>query len=578
MGEALALSVFKLIQDRRSVTMLPGAPYFKGSARAKSRVALCVFELKRPPAFAPTAAELTETRFGFCCLIESKKVLAVAHAGFAWSDSLLPLTEPTTLSQQDAAAVLGSMEEPRVDKVSTRSMSASIKSIHARTLEGDDLEASIPSLGASRHVVSAVRTVEGTTGATLSLTPGSSRLTQLGPRSGLKEMVSWVGDEMVTRLGSGQSFRFLSRFAEAIRFDDLPASVEPTGISLALDLPGLDGLDWQFQGAAAGAPRAIVAHRMARIFNRLRLVLGSPKALSSRGNRLVAQYPPPIGDMFLNENKRSYSIENAFLRRLHFMDADTQVRRSLLSALNETRAFLVTFSDLQYAYVASRLVRTAHVSESLATVLGAVQVYSKIANATSEKGKLSGRIDPRSLFGLIESQCAKADAVLLLDDGGAEWADYIGVADPHSSPIVSFYHAKYTGKPSASASVLQEVIGQAEKNIGWLTASPDVLEDRARRVWAKPYKWPAGGSVRRIRRKIKNQSVAEVLCEVAANPKTRRRVCIVASSLTQAKLAELATSSGKALKPYEAQLAWLLSVFVSSCAEAGVEPVIMCPK
>ena len=180
----LARGVFERIEAKRFVTAVQGAPYFKGTPRTRERVALCIFEVRRPPAFAPTAEELIETRYGFCCLIEADSVLFVAHSGFAWSDALLPFEDPQTLTHDDTRAVLGSIKVPRVDKVATRSMSVGAKSIYARTLEGDDLESSLPSLGASRHVVRAIRTVEATTGATLHIVPGSSRLTQLGLDAG----------------------------------------------------------------------------------------------------------------------------------------------------------------------------------------------------------------------------------------------------------------------------------------------------------------------------------------------------------------------------------------------------------
>jgi hypothetical protein len=574
-----AQMIFDRIEGKRGVTPVSGAAHFRGSPSSHDRVALCVFEVRRPPVFAPTAKELIETRYAFCCLIEVGNILVVAHAGFAWSDALLPFDEPQRLTHDDARAVLGSMKTPRVDKVATRSMSVAAKSIYARTVEGDDLEASLPSAGANRHVVSAIRTVEAKTGATISLVPGSSRLTQLGPRIEFEKTIAWVRKEMVLRLASRKRFRFLSRFAAAIPFDQLPTTVDPTGLSLALGLPMFDGLDWEREGRT-GTKRQIPAAQMRQLFDRLRLRLATPVAIKNRNGKLVASYPAPIGDVFLIENKKSYSIENDFLRRLRFIDPETQVPRPLISALNENRSFLVTYSDLQYAYVNGQLVRTAHVADSLDVIVRAVEVHEELARATSEKGKLRGKVDPNSLFGVIEARCAKSDSLLLLDDGSTEWADYIGLAtSPSAEPVLTFYHAKHTGKPSTSASVLQEVIGQAEKNLGWLGSSPDTIKARDKDVWSKPYKWPGGGTVGRVRRKrAKKKSVAEILCDVAANPKTKRRACIVVSSLTRTILKRLAGSKGIDLKPNETQLAWLLAMFVSGCADAGVQPVIMCPR
>ena len=141
----------------------------------------------------------------------------------------------------------------------------------------------------------------------------------------------------------------------------------------------------------------------------------------------------------------------------------------------------------------------------------------------------------------------------------------------------SFYHAKHTGKPLTSASILQEVIGQAEKNLGWLLASAAELVKREQAYWSKDCRWPSGGRVGRVRRNTSNRPVRDLLTEAAVNPKTLRRACIVVSSLTRTMLKALASSKGDDLAPNQSQLAWLLATFVSACGEVGVLPVIMCP-
>jgi hypothetical protein len=577
MDRRFSTDVFSRIQTKRGIEQLESEPHFKGTPRSSERSALCVFEIKRPPAFAPGCPELSETRHGFCCLIEARQVLFVAHTGFAWSDALLPLDEPQTLTPEEARAVLGSLKEPLIDKVATRSMSVATKSIHSRTTEGSDLEASLPSLGASRHVVRAIRAVEGTTGATLHVVPGSSRLTQQGPRVDFDGTVAWFRTEMLRRIESKKTFAFLGRFAQAIRFDELPTSVEPKGLSLALAFPSFDGTDWEYE-SRAGQVRSVKPALMRRLFDRLRLRLSAPVELVPDGARLVASYPAPVGRIFVRENKKSYSLENDFLRRIRFIDPDTLKPRGVLSALNESREFAITFSDLDYAYVNAQLVKSAHVKQSLKTILEVVEAHDEISSATSEKGNGNGQIDSTSLFGVIEATCAKADELLLLDDGGTEWADYVGISHKHKEPILSFYHAKYTGKPSTSASVLQEVVAQAEKNLGWLIASPSVLVKRHAEYWTKKFTCPAGGKVPRLRRIKPGSSARDLLEQAASNSRTRRRACIVVSSLTKGALRELAKSNGIDLKPYQSQLAWLLATFVSACRDAGVDPVIMCPR
>ena len=389
--------LFDLIATKRSIDALPDSAYFTGTPSTGERTASTVFVIKRPPAFAPSCLELTETRYGFCCAVEMQRVLLIVHSGFAWADSLLPFTTYDKLTPEEARSILGALNAAHVDRVSTRSMSIGARSIQARTVDGNDLQLSMPALGSGRHVVSGIRAVDSQTGSSFQMAPGSSRVAQLGPRVDFTSIVTWMRRDVLARVRLRKSFPFLERFAQAISFDSLPTMVIPTAISITLDPGQLAGHVWEFV-SRRGTPRQPNGALVMRLLNRLRLHLGAPQELVESSGRLFATYPYPIGRIEVVENKRSYSLGNSFLRRARFMDPATQKPRSVLSILNEERAFTLTYSDIDFAYVNAQLVKSAHVAESLKTVVGSIEIHSGLGSAATEKGKIPSAVDPQFGF------------------------------------------------------------------------------------------------------------------------------------------------------------------------------------
>ncbi|MEG8043830.1 hypothetical protein QP164_14370 [Sphingomonas sp. LR59] len=167
--------------------------------------------------------------------------------------------------------------------------------------------------------------------------------------------------------------------------------------------------------------------------------------------------------------------------------------------------------------------------------------------------------------------------VLVCDDLGDEWADFIGVATATTPVTISFYHAKH-GAPSLSASAFHDAVGQGIKNLGRLGMAGD-------RMTSKHDGWDAayanGGVVTDIRKRIRGSTRDEVAAKIAdatGAPDVQRRVLIVTSSLSRmdVEAAFAAVRAGGAPRPHFVQLYWLLAGFFSSCAEIGAVGFVVC--
>ena len=180
------------------------------------------------------------------------------------------------------------------------------------------------------------------------------------------------------------------------------------------------------------------------------------------------------------------------------------------------------------------------------------------------------------MFRTVVDTIARED-VLVCDDLGDEWADFIGVATTSSPVTVSFYHAKH-GAPSLSASAFHDAVGQGVKNLGRVGLGGE-------RMPAKHDGWDAvyanAGVITDIRKRVRGgtrDEVADSIAEATAAPDVQRRVLIVTSSLSRAAVeaAFLDAQAGNPPRPNFVQLYWLLAGFFSSCAEIGAVGFVVC--
>jgi hypothetical protein len=201
--------------------------------------------------------------------------------------------------------------------------------------------------------------------------------------------------------------------------------------------------------------------------------------------------------------------------------------------------------------------------------------------ATSEKGGFSAlqtAFDPDSVFGVVADHIAARDEILICDDLGDEWADFIGINASSQPKTISFYHAKH-GALSLSASALHVAVSQATKNLGRINLAAEAIDAKLPR-WITAY---VNDNVEtRIQRVIRGdaRTIRETIANALSSPDTIRRVFIVTSSLSRRQVEErfVAIRGGEAPTPHFVQLYWLLMSYFSACAEVGAYPYVVCQE
>jgi len=100
-----------------------------------------------------------------------------------------------------------------------------------------------------------------------------------------------------------------------------------------------------------------------------------------------------------------------------------------------------------------------------------------VTDTTSEKGRFARaqtEFEEGSAFRVVVDHIAHDVDVLLCDDLGDEWADFIAVNTESNPPTISFYHAKH-GEVSLSASAFHDSVGQAIKNLGRMALPEETM-------------------------------------------------------------------------------------------------------
>lgn len=559
-----------------------GTEVTRGHVReARDHAAYGIYSYKSEPSFLK-GTKVRELRYALLLLALVDRYLVVLTAGgVSWSDRFVE-----GLARRVEAATVGKLldrTDVRFEKLASRNMSISRDIVREKVLEGVDLQVAVPPLGLSRQIVRTVRARSGRDVFTAS--PTTALILQQGERLDLKGYLRWA--RKVTReLASRRRVTpaFLTYFAEPIAMRDLPAGVRPNGV--LLDLQWLrDGLSQDFDLCLRGRRdgdhwQAIPAASVRAAVDALSDV--GQVATSGSPPKLEVNYPalPKQFRVGLRANKSSFALSERRLSRIHVVSRDRTESTTLTERIREEQCLFVTMTDVRYAFAHGHLFKDSRIHSHAGSIAECIHEEAGLASCKAEKASVRKRRTSSfcrtSVFGVIEHEIAKDDDVLICDDLGDEWADFIGLRSSNE-PCISLYHGKH-GDKTTSASAFQEVLGQAVKNAGRVAVIAEELV-RKKDKWKKKWNLPkVVAEVPRLRRGGSPDDALALYAELAASAVAKKRICVVVSFASKAELEDVLerASTGKVMSAHEIQLLWLLVSFLSSCREVGAEPRIIC--
>lgn len=167
---------------------------------------------------------------------------------------------------------------------------------------------------------------------------------------------------------------------------------------------------------------------------------------------------------------------------------------------------------------------------------------------------------------------------MVCDDLGTEWADHIRIGEDS----VALFAAKHKEK-GFSASAFQEVVGQAQKNLGVFFPLETQWRSKEKK-WDGEYKLnQVNTKIKRVRTSGKTAKDAINLWKKAErNANFKRDLYIVIDFLSKSELEEnlmkLRERTDFAKKNETIPMLWLISSLWSSCQELNVRLHVTCRK
>jgi hypothetical protein len=549
--------------------------------------------------------------------------------GLASSCSEIP--SPAFVEQFVKPPASGSTTDPsRIEQMSMRMMASSRGEIRRKVIDAYDVEATTSSLGLHRTIAGAMTLAvpHGTRNRMVSVSPHRQRVRSGTSRASLGEVIRWACECAAGFSASSQvtqsSSAFLAQCAQPAPrlLEKMPSSllIERRALSKAIeDHTNSTGQKWVRHKSTPPAWTSL--DDVLDAITDMIVLDDSPK--DSAGNTITID--STVSEAFYDANALIPGLQKTDMLRVKVSSRlckivlpkavgslSTGTKEAVAIALDEfinrSKDFRVVLDNGRVLFCSEGAYSSSNLTLATTQLARIFRSVPALGNVHSEKGETSGSTtfwDLTSSFHVIETdpQLADPDSMLICDDSSVEWADYIEL--DAQTPRIRWLHAKVqqieleadrlarkamtppgpkktqpvSSQPSLSASALEEVVGQAIKNLARLRIASTDTEFPARHTtWvSKNCNMPHKSGIPRMRRlgKLKTVDIARHFDTTAADPLAVYEVAIVVPNYSKKHLeAELADISKGTASASVLQAFWLLSGFMHACLEVGAKPLV----
>lgn len=530
---------------------------------------------------------------------------------------------------------VASSERARIEELNLRMMNLSRVGLRRKLLEAYDVEASVSSLGLHRTIPGTMRMrLPGSAGLGTSVTVSAARQSVRAGSSRVKlaTLTQWFA-QCVARLDAENGAAVLrnSLLAEMAEPLALLDSVEPSSLLLdfgALAEAGLGShLQWQRadKTPAAWLDDAFLQAAFDDPIELTKLPAPAPAAATTAAaaagapSKASAAKATPGAPVRLYAGQINDGAGTAIAVQLEVEGGTcrlTVAEAGLLGSVQgpgvllpfeqwvtRAKALRIAFDGGRVLYTAEGAHRSGNLTLAVQRLLVSIQGAKTLDAVTTEKGDdvlqaSDTAFAATSCFHAIENDptITATASTLVCGDAQDEVFDYLEI--DAAAKRLRWLHAKVqrkTSLPSAassagvppakalktmaqtrgslSASSLQEVVGQAIKNLAFLRrddTDPTFAEELQR--WTEKCTLPKPSNITRLRRGSDPGGQVRTITQAAT---LQHEVAIVTPAYSRKKLVQEfgRIASGKAPQ-HAIQLFWLLSGFTHACLEVGVRPLI----
>lgn len=402
---------------------------------------------------------------------------------------------------------------------------------------------------------------------------GSGRVSDPGARFvRFDTWAQWTAELQQMLDGSRATLQVFSRWAS-----DAGVPSDPTPRNVLLDMS--DVLDHYRATGGDG----ILADQPMELSELCANVQDGKFSITANGNQCEIQ-------INFDPSRRIYEVSSPAIDERYY-STDGENVEGVISYLNRTQSLRVIPATSGYFYTLRQFCRPLirfgpEYDDAKMGILSSVIAIPALRSVTSEKGRRCRRNgsgwESGCLFDLIDSLGAgtalepyfEGTEVLVCDDPGNECADFILVqrATKFHRKRVVFIHAKASLQGShCSASALQEVCGQAQKNLREVSLFADPSPSKKAK-WRRPWNGRphTEGVVRqRIRKKNRASDPEDDIRRTVKDPTADREVWLMLGNLLSRDALERLLREQNGPPGYAVQTAYLLLSTITNVAAAG---------
>lgn len=567
----------------------------------KIKISYLVFSQKKTPTFLVKSTQKLDETYGYMFIFERKNYVLVLK-----KNCTFPKIDFLFKKNPEILKNCFITDDTKYEKLSVKNLDPSEDSLRVKTVEARDLKKCFN--GGNSFSVNTVRIRNDN--ERYSVNSSTSHITYANSLREEKTVVnicSWF-DSTIRKIEEYESGNreenFLSNFASILSYEKEVSTLEP--IRVVFDFQ--EFFDENFERRIIFSKEEKYDEGISPSVVFQETVLG----FDVKNNKVLFKLEYNKISEQMNCKLNSDCIELSFDNGCPlFLIDDKENIVQFDEYINSWNLFSVYFKNISRVYRDGNLYEDNKLlSKSYTDILLGLfeETKAHLENAKYEKGKIvefkttkntSARdkaeneeakkklikFENESVFYSIENCFKDNFDFFVCDDGGSEWADFLGLSDNE----IAFYHAKCKEKnkrKTISASKFQEVIAQATKNLG--NYKPDSREfDAQIEEWKGKY---ITTSIDRIRKN--NLPIDEVKTKwksVMNSLYVKKSVNIVYGGFQKDILKSLlddlheynkkkTKTSYKGSFPELYQFLWLLNGLLSNCKEIGAELRIYCCK
>lgn len=535
---------------------------------------ICVFKYNTQPTFINEPIEnWIETKLAYLLIVEIEDYIVISRKNISKIQEFLK-----QFNQLDykILSTLFVNDETQFEKFNLKNLNVSDKALREKSLEAVDLKENFSALGANNYMLNSLRLKNADEKVSLIL--NSSRINKFGKKNSIEEFCVWAENLINQIKHHTEKETFLSVFAEPQDYEIVRDTLVPISILFT------------FSGLYTDFENEVISNTIIRFFDEdlvLERYLDIIKYLKNFERLSKVTYDanydifkvdnPTINDIELKFNEKSITLKSPKLKNV-ILKKSNGTEISIIDYISQSSSFIINFDNIDLVYSNRKLFKDSKLLGNIEHFMKIFVAHIELQFCDSEKGIFAmGQTEfaNLSIFNFVEQNFMADAEYFICDDLLKEWADHIAISENK----IIFYHSKHN-TTQFSASAFQDIVGQAQKNLGNLSPQAYQLQEK-RDTWNSTYNNDGiNTNINRLRKGNNIDDAISLYQSSINNPHFKGEVHLVIDFISRNTLEQnlnnLKDGVPFARRSETIQILWFISSLISSCQEVNKDVYIHC--